>query len=68
MFARSARANARYSAWRALRTPAVDSRAAAAYQAACASKPALRLVAHLLEREGADAVEQPVAVAVDDDE
>ena len=31
-------------------------------------EPPLPLVPHLLEREGADAVEQPVAVAVDDDE
>jgi len=38
MFDRSARANARCSAWRALRTPAVDPAAAAAYHAACASR------------------------------
>ena len=31
-------------------------------------EPALALVAHLLERERADAVEQPVALAVDDHE
>ena len=65
MLARSARAKARCSAWRALRTPAVDDAAAAANHAACASRRAVGQpgVRHRLERERADAVEQPVAGA-----
>ena len=37
MFARSSRANARWSAWRPLRTPSVEDRAAWANHAACAA-------------------------------
>jgi len=37
-FGRSRRANARYSAWRLLRTPAVETPAAAPYHAACAAR------------------------------
>ena len=63
MFARSVRAKRRCSAWSALRTPAVDPAAASAYQRACASsaRSCLSRFGHRLQREGPDAVQQPVA-------
>ena len=63
MFARSARANARCSACCAPRTPLVDDAAASANQRACAASAPVRelSLSEHLEREGPNAVEQPVS-------
>ena len=76
MLARSSRANARCSACRLLRTPAVEVRAASANQPGVGGEGAFgeSRLAHRLQREGADAVEQAIAnrarraVAVDREE
>ncbi len=63
MFARSARAKARCSAWRALRTPAVDAPRRGGEPRGVRVERAVGQpgLGHRLERERADAVEQPVA-------
>ena len=63
MLARSARAKARCSAWRALRTPAVDDAGGGGEPRGVRGEGALGQpgLRHRLERERADAVEQPVA-------